>query len=343
MSNAGSPYPPAPSGAGYAGSPQYPGLTLGQLLERTFKLLRQKLGLFVGLAMVPGAAMLLLMAAGIGIMLATILPMVQAHSRQVPDFSVVRWSMAPILAGYLLILPLFALYAAAAADAVVRSNLGEAISSAQAWSAAWKCRGRHIGLLFLLMLVVAGPIYLLGAVLFGIFVWLGGYSQGAMPPTSAFAILPLGMLLMIPAYVYAIFAFLRYSLSFAASIIEDLPARAALRRSAQLTRNAKGRIFVVLLVVYVATYVLIMACEILILFVGAIVFFMASALHLNIHSPGLLFLAIPLAVIVVGAVFLVIIALPYAGYSTALGVLYCDQRFRNEGALPALPSAEESV
>jgi hypothetical protein len=280
------------------------------------------------------------MAVFFGIMFATVFPEIKNHPNTLPNLRSFRWFWIVGMTLYAATLPIYALYAAAAAFATVKSNLGAAVRSAEAWAAAWKKAGRHIWLLVLLLLIVAGPLYLLLGAFLAVLAALGMVPQNGQPQTAMLSVIPFFVLLILGGSVYMIFAFLRYSLCFAVCVIEDLPASAALRRSAQLTRGAKGRIFVVLLVMYVATYALILACEMLVFVFAAIVGAMASLLHLNSHSPGLLFLVIPLAVILFGALFLVMVSLPYAGYSAALGVLYCDQRFRNEGALPALPAAE---
>jgi hypothetical protein len=59
------------------------------------------------------------------------------------------------------------------------------------------------------------------------------------------------LLLSFPAVVYAIWMALRYSLAVPASVVENLKARQALRRSVELTRGSRGRIFVLGLLIAV--------------------------------------------------------------------------------------------
>ncbi len=55
------------------------------------------------------------------------------------------------------------------------------------------------------------------------------------------------ILLLFPVLVYTILMTLRYSLAFRPALLENLPARKAIRRSIELSRGARGRIFVLLI------------------------------------------------------------------------------------------------
>jgi hypothetical protein len=59
------------------------------------------------------------------------------------------------------------------------------------------------------------------------------------------------LVLTLPAIVYAVWMALRYSLAIPASVVENLKARVAIRRSIELTRGARGRIFVLGLLIAV--------------------------------------------------------------------------------------------
>jgi hypothetical protein len=56
---------------------------------------------------------------------------------------------------------------------------------------------------------------------------------------------------MIPAFAYAVVMFIRYALSIPASVVEDLKARQAIRRSIDLAKGSWGRIFLLGLLVLV--------------------------------------------------------------------------------------------
>lgn len=321
---------------------QRAGLSMGQLIDRTFRLLRARWKLYVSLSAVPAGVMIAWIAVICIVGFAVLFPEIRDHPNQFDPRTMIR--LYPIIAVfYISILPVFALYAAAAAYAVVRTNLGETVKARQAWAAARRRIGRLIWLAILMGLIVMAPLLALSVVSIGMTLAFAPSMSNAAPPPAFFAFFPLIMLLVLGSYVYMILMFLRYSLSFATCVIEDLPAAAALRRSAQLTRRAKGRIFVVLLVMYAATYALILVLEIALFLVGGVGVLVAAAMHVNVHSAGFLFLVVPLAALAAIAFMLVVYTLPYAGYSTALGVLYCDQRYRESGVLPVLAAGGETA
>jgi len=76
-------------------------------------------------------------------------------------------------------------------------------------------------------------------------------AQGQDP--AIFLRLGLYMLILAPLFVvtliYGILMALRYSLAMPASVVEDLPAGAALKRSVELSKGSRGRVFVLGLLV----------------------------------------------------------------------------------------------
>jgi hypothetical protein len=122
-------------------------------------------------------------------------------------------------------------------------------------------------------------------------------------------------------------------------VAEGLTASAAIKRSFQLTRGAKGRIFLVMLVIYAALYAGI--------FVAEIVMGVAAAIGVGVAAAAGLHLAAPWSYIGLGllglcglAAMILFTALTYAAVTTALAVLYHDQRLRKDGPPPATPQAE---
>jgi hypothetical protein len=314
-------------------------MTLGQIIDRIFRLLRARLRLFLEIALVPSLTVAGVIAVAIGCVLLVVLPTVRGRNTS-PDPRMIETIFAGAFLALLAFLPIFGLYAAAAACAVVRTNLGQAVSSAQCWGVAWQQRGRYIWLTFLLGLIVAAPVYASWGLCAGGLALAGLSSRPHTPPPLAFVLIPFAILLVIGSYVYMILMMLRYSLSFAACVLEDLPAAGAIRRSAVLTRGAKGRIFLVMLVMYAAGIAFNMLCEALIFLVGGVGALAASLVHVRAHSAVFLYFVLPLGILALIALFLAMVTLPYAGYSTALGILYCDQCFRVDGALPALTAAD---
>jgi hypothetical protein len=155
------------------------------------------------------------------------------------------------------------------------------------------------------------------------------------PNPFLIALFPLESALQMAVLVAGFIVALRFSLAFPASVIEDLTAWQAIKRSGILTRGAKGRIFLVLLVIYAATYlaILLLMCGAAV--VGAIGFFVWSGMHLHLSTPAIWILAV-LAGVAFLSLMVLFMACAWAGYTTALAVLYNDQRMRIDGAPPTI-------
>jgi hypothetical protein len=330
---------PLPPGAGNAAPGQWPGMTTGQILDRVFRLLRAHFELYVGLAIVPGLAVLSMIVVLGGLAALRFFSLLRHHSAP-PNLWSLLWLVPVGIAFYIAIFIVYALYAAAASYAVVRNNWGQPVSAAEAWAVAWRRGGSYVWLTFLIVLIVGGPVYVVLGLGAGVMALTAVNAHSSGAPFIGLAFMPMFMLLNLGTQVYMVLMFLRYGLAFPASVMEDLPAVAALRRSASLTRGGKGRIFVVLLVMYAASFILILVCEMILFFVVGMGVFAVSLAHVSWHSPLLLFIFAPLGLLVMLAVILAVVSLPYAGYTTAFGILYCDQRMRVDGAAPPpLPAA----
>jgi hypothetical protein len=114
---------------------------------------------------------------------------------------------------------------------------------------------------------------------------------------------------------------------------ENITAMQSIKRSGVLTPGAKGRIFLVLLIVYAISYIAMMILYVVGLFAFAIAAFAGAASHASLTSPTTIALAVAggLAVIVV---VLVLSAILMAAYSVAFAVFYRDQCLRNQGPPP---------
>jgi hypothetical protein len=127
--------------------------------------------------------------------------------------------------------------------------------------------------------------------------------------TLGFAFLALG------AMVYAVLMGLRYSLAVPACVIEDIEARKALRRSAELSRGSRGRIFLLgLLVVAIQTGLVL---------ITQIFFLVATFRHHGALPAGIRVLQQLVAFCTnafVGPI-----------YATGFTLFYYDQRVRKEG------------
>lgn len=304
-------------------------LTFGQTLDRVFRLMRSQLKLFVAMAAVPAVAMVVMMA---GFFAIAFVPIFTQLPRQPDPAQMFRIFLPAILLTTPVSLAIFALYLAASIHAAMQANLGIQVTFREAYGVAWKRIGRYLWLLFLTYVIAFLPMLVVELAMFG---GMGLMTAGQTePPAGFFFLMPLGMLLFLGAMVYGFIMAMRFSLAFPASLAEDLPARAALRRSGQLTRGAKGRIFLVLLVVYALAY----AAEMVgILVLGAAIGIGALAMAAcGVQMPSATGIAgIVLAGLCFAAFLFLWMALLWAAFSMTFAVLYQDQRLRKEGPPPA--------
>jgi hypothetical protein len=310
----------------------YP-MTFGQTLDRIYRLMRSQLKLFLAVASVPAVAMVAIMALFFAIAFIPIL----AQLPKQPDPTLMIRLMIPSM---LLIMPLslavFALYLAASIHAAMQANLGLTISFREAYAVAWKHIGRYLWLFFLAYIISFLPMLLLELLLFGATGLLS--ANNAEPNPALLVLIPLLVLLFIGAMVYGTIIAMRLSLAFPAALAEDLPAVAALRRSGQLTQGAKGRIFLVLLVVYALGYAAEMVgFMVLAAVIGVGALIMAAC---GVQMPSVAgIIGLVLAGLCVIAVLYLWTALLWSAFSTSFAVLYHDQRLRKGGQPAALPSS----
>jgi uncharacterized membrane protein len=242
--------PPAPPAAAFELRP----LSLGEILDRIFTVYRSRFWLFCGLMASP--ALIRIALAGVDVALAHFL---RARATQATI------SLVTILLGYagsLVDFLIFAVAQAALVYALYEIYQGRETTIAESLRAVSSHWLRYIGIGAWQIFTSAGP-YALFALPGLILAARAGTGQdptmailgGGLILLGTFAGLPVGVIL-----------FLRNALAIPASTLEDLPVRAAMRRSKGLTRGAKGRLFVVLLVTF-ALYLVVGALEMPLLFV----------------------------------------------------------------------------
>jgi hypothetical protein len=316
-------------------APLPPGaLTFGQILDRVFHLMRTHWKLFFRIASVPAVAVFLFTAAVVSFE-AKIFGTLMAGNPISPS-AFPPYFMVIFLIGEPLLLLVCALYLPAAIHAAVQADRGAAASFREAYRASWSHFGRYLWLLILWTLYMLVPIAVLAAAIAGgtAFAWMhhppGNTSISSLP----LVLIPLIVLMYLCVIAYCILISLRFALAFPASMEEDLTARAALRRSAQLTRGSKGRIFLVILVVYAAVYAVQIACVLVLGVMASLVALGAMLAHVAVGSPAF-FTLVGLGVLGYVVMIVVTVLLVYSALTTALAVLYHDQRRRKESASPA--------
>jgi hypothetical protein len=232
------------------------------------------------------------------------------------------------LAYIILLLPIALIVAGAAMAANNRAvawvNLGEPATIQGAYKSILPRIARYLWL----MTIAAFIVYLPFAVIYGaysllIFFYvrpkgvLAHNAVGADPhATMIFGIATVALILLsIPAVVYAVIMALRYSLAVPACVVENLKARKALRRSVELSKGARWRIFVLgLLIIFIQTGLVAVSQ----------VFFISAAFKHHGQLPAW----IQVAQQIIGFFTNSFIGPMYA---TGLTLFYYDQRVRKEG------------
>jgi hypothetical protein len=172
----------------------------------------------------------------------------------------------------LVIFLLFGAATAAISRAVAWVHLGEPATIRGAYQSILPCLGRYLWLMTITAFRVWTPFVLLYAGFVGTLVFYGGFKgagthagaaahpAAAANPEAAVAIVVAGViffLLLIPVGVYTVLMSLRYSLAIPASVVENMKARVAIRRSIELAKGSWGRIFLLALLVGVIKLVLV--------------------------------------------------------------------------------------
>jgi hypothetical protein len=328
--------------------------TIGQILDRIYKIGRANWKLFFGIATVPSVALFLVFAILIGCMVPLIGPQIAAAQASAGQARVTPPPYFPYLIAFLMLLTypiLFAVFAAympAASYAATQADRGVKVTFGNAYALALSRFWRYLWLIILPAFYVIVPLAVIviaaagGALLLrhgssGIAAASGGVS-----PAAVFCLVALTILLYIGLMIYCIWLMLRFFLAFPASVTEGLTAWASLKRSALLTKGAKGRIFLVLLVVYAATYLVNFVLMMIFFVVAAIGAVAAVLAHVAEGSPAF-FILIGLGVLGYLLVVVACAMFSYVAYSTSCAVLYNDQRLRTDGPLLTTPVQAEGI
>jgi hypothetical protein len=297
-------------------------LTLGEILDRTAQLYRSNFWLFAGISAVYAGAVLVLNLMQIGLQE---LFRIEHLTRDL------IWLNGGAAMVQLLFVFLFGGIAVAANNrAVGWVHLDEPATIRGAYAGILPRSGRYLWLMTIMAFVLWLPFAVIyGAYLAFVFFYvrpkgLLTHPQGGNPAVLAanqqanllFGLATLAFaLLVILAIVWAVLMGLRYALAIAASVVEDLNARQALRRSIDLSRGSRGRIFVLCLLVIVIQTGLVLITQ---------MFFVIMAFR----QHGQLAAGVRVLQQFIGFVTNTFIGPMYA---TGLTLFYYDQRVRKEG------------
>lgn len=337
MSESGLPassFPPAPP----AGAAPPTGVTLrgpmtfGHILDRVLQLMRANWKLFVTIALVPAVGLI----AYFGIIFAALFPVLKpVMLHQTPSFSVmsVVWIFAAYAVGVALLVMIYALYEPAGVYAALEANSGRPVTFRAAWATSWSRAGRYVWLSILRAVIVMLPILVFGALIVGTMGLSMARGPGGMDPSLMVVVFPLFMLLYLAWMVYTVLIMLRLVLAIPASVTEDLSAWRSLRRSNQLTHGAKGRIFLLGLLIYAIAYAVFLVVEVVIFFLAAMIALAGMLLHLAMVPWG--YVGIGAGALVFACAYFVWIAAAASAYCTLFAVVYHDQRRRLDGVAAA--------
>jgi len=233
-------------------------MTLAEILDRTAFLYRTNFLLFAGIASVYAGAILLIGLAHTGL---------TEWLRVAHMNRALGWANGMALLITWIPAFIFGCIAGAANNrAVAWLHLGYRATIRGAYQSVLPKAGRFLWLGLLILLFAWLPLILiygaLGATVFysrshGILAPAPGAAPG--PQSMVFVFVLFGLLLLfLPALIFGIVMWLRYALAVPACVVEDLRARAAIKRSVMLTRQARGRIFLLLLLVILVELALVL-------------------------------------------------------------------------------------
>jgi hypothetical protein len=306
-------------------------MTFGQILDRTYRLMREHFRLFIGIAVVPAASIFVFLAAMAGI----VIEVLGSHLAGKPVAQPVPppWFPLFLLIGYPFATAVYAFYMPAASFASTQADLGVKVSIRQAYGEAWSHFGRYLWLMILCILCVVVPVAVMGALIGGGAVLLEWVRSS---PAGAFFLVPLLAMLYLGIFIYSTLIILRLAVAYPACVEERLTAWSAIRRSAKLTRNAAGRIFLVLLIVYAVAYAVSLVGVVVLFALGSLGVLAAMGAHVVPGSP-VFFILVSLGVLVYLVVVVAATLISYSAMTAALAVLYHDQRRRRDNLAPASP------
>lgn len=322
----------------------YGPITAGQMFERTFTLLRENFKLFFGIVLILIGVHIVAMGIFGG-----------------SEFWMIRSNGGPpSVGGVLLMLPIFVvggvlffifmLIIQGAFFVATRARIsGTAITVGEACKLAAEKAGRLTGIALLIIVRTIGYLllfYIASVVVFLIVVLLvpGIHRTSGAVPFSVGHGASLGVIAMALLFglswlvLYAVFAlwlYARYAISVPAALAENLSVTASVRRSVDLSRDSKGRLFAMLLSI-VGAY-LVMDAVLVPVELMAFNPFHPHPVGIGVAmGPGMLLLS---AVIGIVSIVMSALVMVFIGIATAL--CYYDLRVRKEGfgVVPLPPPA----
>lgn len=296
-----------------------PPLNFSNVIDRVRRVLVGHYRLFIALGSVPAAALIVSIGAIFGLMFAFgLFPPSGAH----PNPQRFIWTILPVyLVSMLPMMVAYVWFEGAVSVATLTIERGQECSFSAAMSPAWRRIGKLLWLVFLRYLYVALPATAIIGV-FALTVYAGGKQ---ISPGVLFLLVSVAVLSYLGAIVYAVWMMIRLCVAVPTFMGEDRTVLDALDGSAQLTHGSKGRIFLVLLVIYAISYAGILVVEMAAFFIGSAGMLLASAMGLHPLQPAAIALMVLFGVVGFAAIMIVII-LTWSSYAITCAVIYADRR-----------------
>lgn len=287
-------------------------LSLGEILDRTAQLYRSNFLLFVGIASVYAGALMVLGLVQVGLQeLFTAMHWTKQLTWLAAGAIVVQFVVSFVVGG---------IAVAANNRAVAWVHLGQRATIRGAYASVTSRLGRLLWLMTIIIFVLWTPLGIgYGAFATLVYWYIPQTKNGAHVSQSTTILFGLLFLLIVvillAGFIYGVLMGLRYALAIPAWVVEDLKARAALKRSIDLSRGSRGRIFMLGLLVAVIQLALVGITQ---------MFFIVFAVKNHLILP------------VWARVTQQIVAFctnSFIGpmYATGLTLFYYDQRVRKEG------------
>ena len=219
-------------------------MSTGEILDRTFSLYRNNFRLFVGISCLPPALTLVVQL----LLTGTTFANRATSGASAPALATVLLGSIGVIIGVLAYLVGLAIANGATAFAVSAVHLGHETSISESYG---RMKGRYGRLLNVIFSI---GIRMFGATLLIFLAALAIPLAARSGAINSVVVGTLAFIVIIGAVVLAVMLFLRYSLAVPACVVEDIKARASLKRSVFLSKGSRGKIFAIYLLVLILNY-----------------------------------------------------------------------------------------
>jgi hypothetical protein len=291
-------------------------MSTSQVLDRTFHLYRNHFLLFCGIAALPPALLLIMQ---LGLMLFS---QTRLGDQNTGILNFIYVAVTVVLGIFLFVVG-YAIATGASVYAVSLVHLERPATIRESYQQIRSMLGRILWVVTLVFLCWIGIIMLAILILFAL-VLLFKVAVGRTAPEFSLAIGIGAFLLILGGFVAAFIVYARYSLAIPACVLENIPARQALRRSSALTKGSIGRI----VLIYILTTIISVALSYLILS-PVFIWLAIHAAAASAKGQQLTQMSIPVLLWNnIGEFLARTIAGPIA--TIAIALVYYDERIRKE-------------